>query len=225
MALNVVDRIDDLVDVRNVIVSVWDKTGLETFIPALCEACPKVRFYSTGGTYGKLEAILAGREGALVRIADYTGQPEMQGGLVKTLDFKLYLGLLSETYNEAHREDLARVQGVDFDLVVANLYPFQAASSAEGATLETARGHVDIGGPCMVRAAAKNFLRTAPVVDPADYGDVARAVAKNGGKLDLATRYRLSTKAFAVTSGYDRAVADYLAARTAEDAASIYTIL
>ena len=110
MALNIVEQIDDRIAVQNVLISVSDKTGLETFIPELIATLPNVKLYSTGGTYDALKELL-GTEGTkkhLVAVSDYTGHPEMQGGLVKTLDFKIYLGLLGETYNEAHKDDLAR---------------------------------------------------------------------------------------------------------------------
>jgi phosphoribosylaminoimidazolecarboxamide formyltransferase/IMP cyclohydrolase len=222
MALNVVNRIDDRVAVKNVLVSTWDKTGLETFVPGLKESCPGVTFFSTGGTFRRLESILGSDGDDLRRIAEYTGQPEMQGGLVKTLDFKIYLGLLGETYNEAHREDLARTGGVAFDLVVVNLYPFEQASSLEDATVEISRSHIDIGGPCMVRAAAKNFLRVASVVDPDDYPSLLVTVRTNAGKIDFATRFRLAKKAFGVTAAYDRAIAAYLGETTAKAAAAPY---
>ena len=127
MALNIVRDIDGKVTIRHVLMSVSDKSGLDSFVPALIAACPDVKIYSTGGTYKAVEKIL-GPDGAakhLIAVSDYTGQPEMQGGLVKTLDFKIYLGLLSETYNDAHQKDLARTNGVAIDMVVVNLYPFQ----------------------------------------------------------------------------------------------------
>ena len=170
MSLNIVREIDDRVRVRNVLMSVSDKTGLETFVPALVGACPGVRIYSTGGTYAKVREILGpGADGTLVAVSDYTGQPEMQGGLVKTLDFKIYLGLLSETYNAAHRDDLRRLDASPIDMVVVNLYPFQATVARDGVTPELARTNIDIGGPCMVRASAKNYIRVASVTDTADY--------------------------------------------------------
>ena len=126
MALNIVTDIDNRVQVRNVLMSVSDKTGLENFVPALVKACPGVRIYSTGGTFKKVQEILgAEAEKTLVAVSDYTGQPEMQGGLVKTLDFKIYLGLLSETYNDAHQADLKRLSAQPIDMVVVNLYPFR----------------------------------------------------------------------------------------------------
>ncbi len=122
MALNIVRDIDDRVSVKNVLVSVSDKTGLESFVPALVKSCPGVKIYSTGGTYTKVKEILGdGADGTLVAVSDYTGQPEMQGGLVKTLDFKIYLGLLSETYKAAHQSDLARLSAQPIDMVVVNL--------------------------------------------------------------------------------------------------------
>ena len=160
MSLNIVTEIDNRVAVKHVLMSVSDKTGLETFVPALVKACPGVKIYSTGGTYTKVKEILGDKaEGTLVAVSDYTGQPEMQGGLVKTLDFKIYLGILSETYNDAHQADIKRLDAVALDMVVVNLYPFKQTVAKEGVTPEMARTNIDIGGPCMVRASAKNYLR------------------------------------------------------------------
>ena len=167
MSLNIVSEIDDRVAVKTVLMSVSDKTGLEEFVPGLVKACPGVRILSTGGTYAKVKEILGDAAGdTLSQVSDYTGQPEMQGGLVKTLDFKIYLGLLSETYNDAHRADLARLSASPIDMVVVNLYPFRETVAKEGVTPEMARTNIDIGGPCMVRASAKNYLRVASVTDP-----------------------------------------------------------
>jgi len=213
MALNIVEKIDDRVAVRSVLVSVSDKTGLDAFVPRLAAANPEIRIYSTGGTYRAVAAILGTERAArnLVAVSDYTGQPEMQGGLVKTLDFKIYLGLLSETYNEAHAADLARVAAAPIDMVVANLYPFQQTVAAEGVTPEQARTNIDIGGPCMVRAAAKNYLRVCSVTDPADYGRIAGELEAHDGTIGLDTRFELARKAFAHTAEYDAAIAGYLA--------------
>ena len=98
MGLNIVEKIDNLVRINHVLLSVSDKSGLETFVPQLLNINPDIRFFSTGGTYGRIKEILGtAAEGCLTQVADYTGQPETQGGLVKTLDFKIYLGLLTET--------------------------------------------------------------------------------------------------------------------------------
>ncbi|MGC9025610.1 MAG: hypothetical protein ACP5NB_12430, partial [Chloroflexia bacterium] len=153
MTPNIVCEVDDLVPIRRVLVSVWDKAGLEVLIPGLVEVSPEVCFYSTGGTYRAIAQILGKEQAArrLVPVSDYTGQPETQGGLVKTLDFKIYLGLLTERYNPAHQADLARTGALPLDMVVVNLYPFEAVVSRGTATLEEARAHIDIGGPSLLR--------------------------------------------------------------------------
>jgi len=226
MALNLVSEIDDRVAVRHVLMSVSDKTGLETFVPGLVAACPEVTIYSTGGTYAAVQQLLgpALSKKHLVAVSDYTGQPEMQGGLVKTLDFKIYLGLLSETYNEAHRKDLARTQAVAIDMVVVNLYPFQKTVARAGVTGEEARTNIDIGGPCMVRASAKNYLRVASVTNPADYGALLSELSARGGTLGFGTRLSLMKKAFAHTAQYDAAIAAFFAGVAEEQARSTYQV-
>ena len=223
MSLNIVTEIDNRVAVKHVLMSVSDKTGLETFVPALVKACPGVKIYSTGGTYAKVREILGdGAAETLVAVSDYTGQPEMQGGLVKTLDFKIYLGLLSETYNDAHQADLKRLAAQPIDMVVVNLYPFQATVAQAGVTPEMARTNIDIGGPCMVRASAKNYLRVASVTDPLDYAPLAQELAAHGGTLGLDTRFRLMKKAFAHTAEYDTAIAKFFTTRTWEEVDRTY---
>ena len=157
-------------------------------------------------------------------MSDYTGQPETQGGLVKTLDFRIYLGLLTETYNESHRADLERTKSVPIDMVVVNLYPFKATISRKGVTPEEARGNIDIGGPCMIRASAKNYLRVASVVDPGDYGRIISELKENDNKISLTSRFELAKKAFAHTAEYDGTIADYLAGRTFEEVRGCYRI-
>ncbi|MFA7173978.1 MAG: hypothetical protein WC340_11295 [Kiritimatiellia bacterium] len=224
MALNIVSRIDNSVAVRNVLMSVSDKSGLEQLVPGLIKYCPEIRIYSTGGTYAAVREILGGKLAAqhLISVSDYTGQPEMQGGLVKTLDFKIYLGLLSETYNEAHQQDLRRAAAVAFDMVVVNLYPFSETVARAGVTPEQARTNIDIGGPCMVRASAKNYLRVASVTDPADYSDLLDELAKNAGSLALVSRLRLMRKAFAHTADYDTAIAQFFAGVDAASLQDLY---
>ncbi len=223
MAMNIVDRIDSLVSVRHVLVSVSDKGGLDTFIPQLVAINPDVKFFSTGGTYGRIQEILGDSSGdRLTQVSDYTGQPETQGGLVKTLDFKIYLGLLTETYNDSHQDDLKRTGSVPIDMVVVNLYPFKETISKAGVTVEQARGNIDIGGPCMIRASAKNFIRVASVVDPSDYGMILSEMELNDGALTLGLRYRLAQKAFDHTAAYDRTIADYLSANALPNVESCY---
>ena len=223
MGKNVVEKIDDQVRINTMLVSVSDKTGLETFIPGMLEVNPDLKILSTGGTYAKIKEILGEKaDGCLEQVSDYTGQPETQGGLVKTLDFKIYLGILTETYNDAHQADLKRTDARAIDMVVVNLYPFSQTIAADGCTPENARGNIDIGGPTMVRASAKNFIRTASVVDPASYGDILESVKANNGALTLKDRYELSCKAFEHTAVYDRTISDYLAGRDFSEVAACY---
>lgn len=223
MSINTVSTIDDLVAVNCVLVSVSDKSGLDRFIPKLIDINPKVKILSTGGTFAHIAKILGNRAANhLTAVSDYTGQPETQGGLVKTLDFKIYLGLLTETYNPAHQADLKRTGAVPIDMAVVNLYPFAQTIAKPDVTPEAARGNIDIGGPCMVRAAAKNYIRTASVVDPADYASIIDELAARGGRLCLETRFRLAKKAFDHTAVYDRAIADYLAGLTFDAVRATY---
>lgn len=225
MTLNIVEKIDDLVQVRQVLISVSDKTGLELLVPGLLETNPAIRIYSTGGTYTRLKEILGtAAEGCLTQVSDYTGQPETQGGLVKTLDFKIYLGLLTETYNPEHQADLQRTNAVAIDMVVVNLYPFQSAIADPAVTVEKARGNIDIGGPCMVRASAKNFIRVASVVDPGDYERIVNELAIRQGCTSLNLRYDLACKAFEHTAQYDRAIADFLFEQSIQTVKGCYRI-
>ena len=222
--MNVVDTIDGIVKVRNVLISVSDKSGLGMFVPELRKINPEIRFLSTGGTYARLKELLGDEaDRCLTQVSDYTGQPETQGGLVKTLDFKIYLGLLTETYNDAHQADLQRTQSVPIDMVVVNLYPFQATIAKEGVTVEQARGNIDIGGPCMIRASAKNFIRVASVVDPDDYERIVNELAIREGCTSLNLRYELAGKAFDHTAVYDRTIADFLANQSIQSVKSCYT--
>ena len=223
MSINVVEKIDDMVKVQHVLVSVSDKNGLETFIPQVLDINPQIKFFSTGGTYNRLKEILANRASScLTQVSEYTGQPETQGGLVKTLDFKIYLGLLTETYNQAHQADLERTGAVPIDMVIVKLYPFKETISKSDVTVEQARGNIDIGGPCMVRAAAKNFLRVASVVDPTDYQMIITQMKANNGWVPLALRFQLAQKAFEHTAVYDRSIADFLSTGKFDDAKKLY---
>lgn len=225
MTINRVETIDDRISVKNVLISVSDKSRLETFVPRILDVQPGMRVLSTGGTFARLGEILGSRRhGCLLPVSEYTGQPETQGGLVKTLDFKIYLGLLTETYNAHHRADLERTGSVPIDMVVVNLYPFGKTVAKADVTPEQARGNIDIGGPCMIRAAAKNFIRVAAVVDPDDYASIADEMQTSGGTISLALRYRLARKAFAHTAAYDQAIAAYFAGTGFDAVGSAYRL-
>ena len=225
MSINVVTRVDDWVKVQNILISVSDKSGLEQFIPELVAMNPEIQIFSTGGTYGRINEILGGSDGGrLMQVSEFTGQPETQGGLVKTLDFKIYLGLLTETYNDAHQDDLKRTGSVPIDMVVVNLYPFKETIAKPDVTVEQARGNIDIGGPCMIRASAKNYIRVASVVDPADYGQILAVLKDHQGSTNLDLRIQLARKAFDHTAVYDRTIADFLVSKEINDVKNCYEL-
>jgi len=231
MAFNSVKRADDLVSVRSVLVSTYDKTGLADFVRGIASyagGTSGLRFYSTGGTYDALEKAFAGLSGpsvpALVKVSDYTGQPEMKGGLVKTLDWKIYLGLLAEKGDADHEADLRRAGAVAFDMVIANLYPFAQAASDEKSAPEELRQRIDIGGPCMIRAAAKNYLRVASVSSPDQYAAVLAELKASSGATTFATRRRLAAQAFSLTSRFDELVSSKLLGLDAAALSSAYGV-
>ncbi|MBW2408765.1 MAG: hypothetical protein JRF72_03130 [Deltaproteobacteria bacterium] len=225
MSMNIVEKIDEHVKIQHVLVSVSDKRGLDTFIPQLVEINPQIKIFSTGGTFNAIKEILGETAGTLLsQVSEYTGQPETQGGLVKTLDFKIYLGLLTETYNDSHQGDLKRTGAVAIDMVVGNLYPFKETIAKPDVTVEKARGNIDIGGPCMIRASAKNFIRVASVVDPGDYEAIISDLKKNSGAISLDLRFQLAQKAFDHTAVYDRTIADFLASKSSADVSGCYSL-
>lgn len=197
----------DILPVRRALVSVFDKTGLAEFARSLAGA--GVAIVSSGGTGAALRA--AGI--AHTDVAALTGFPEILDGRVKTLHPAVHAGLLAVRDNAAHMAAL-KVQRIEpFDLVVVNLYPFEEAI-AEGVERARAIETIDIGGPALIRAAAKNHAYAAVVVDPADYAGIAAAVA--GGGVPLALRRRLAAKAFARTAAYEAAIANWFAAEADE---------
>ena len=198
MAGNIVREVDDWIRPRHVLVSVFDKRDLQVLVNGLVSINDSLRIFSTGGTYKRIAEILG---------------PE-QTKKHKTLDFTIYLGLLTETYNDDHQEDLRRTSAVPIDMVVVNLYPFQQTVARPDVTVEEARANIDIGGPCMVRASAKNFPRVASVTDPGDYAMIVNKLRTSGGRLDLRTRFALARKAFAHTAEYDAHISRFLAERT-----------
>lgn len=224
MAFNSVRRAEDRIPLRHILVSTYDKGGLDDLVRGLASACPGLAFYSTGGTYDALHELLGASplKASLVKISDYTGQAEMKGGLVKTLDWKIYLGLLAEPGDADHAADLARSGAVAFDMVVANLYPFVEASADPSASPEDLRQRIDIGGPSMIRAAAKNYLRVASVSSPAQYAAILKELAASKGCLCLETRRRLAAAAFALVSGFDAVVAQRLGGLDAAAVAKAY---
>ncbi|MEV5362742.1 bifunctional phosphoribosylaminoimidazolecarboxamide formyltransferase/IMP cyclohydrolase [Streptomyces cellulosae] len=192
--------------IRRALVSVYDKTGLEDLARGLHEA--GVELVSTGSTAAKIAA--AGVP--VTKVEELTGFPECLDGRVKTLHPNVHAGILADLRLADHEQQLKDLGVEPFDLVVVNLYPFRE-TVASGATPDECVEQIDIGGPSMVRAAAKNHPSVAVVTSPARYGDVLAAV--QGGGFDLATRKRLAAEAFQHTAAYDVAVASWFASEYA----------
>ncbi|MEU9500199.1 bifunctional phosphoribosylaminoimidazolecarboxamide formyltransferase/IMP cyclohydrolase [Streptomyces sp. NPDC048196] len=188
--------------IRRALVSVYDKSGLEELAQGLHAA--GVELVSTGSTAGKIAA--AGVP--VTKVEELTGFPECLDGRVKTLHPKVHAGILADLRLDAHRQQLAELGVEPFDLVIVNLYPFRE-TVASGATPDECVEQIDIGGPSMVRAAAKNHPSVAVVTSPARYADVLAAV-RDGG-FDLTARKRLAGEAFQHTAAYDVAVAGWFA--------------
>lgn len=223
MALNRVSKIDEKVYIKNVLISVSDKKKLEELVKGLISINPDVNIFSTGGTFSKIKEFLGDSWSKnLSAVSEFTGQPEMQGGLVKTLDFKIYLGILSETYNDSHNDDLKRTNGVPLDMVIVNLYPFKETISKSGVTVEDARANIDIGGPCMLRASAKNYLRVTSISNPDLYNDILTELKENSGTISLKTRFKCAKVSFNHTADYDKAISEYLFDQDASIVASQY---
>ena len=193
-----------VIAIRAAILSVYDKTGITGFAQALFER--HVLILSTGGT-GKA---LAEAGVSYQEVSAYTGSPEMLQGRVKTLHPRIHGGLLFKREDPAQAAEAEKYGIHPIDLVAANLYPFEATIAKPGVTLEEATENIDIGGPAMIRAAAKNFQSVTVVTDPADYSAVLDEIHQEGG-ITFATRHRLAAKAFQYTSKYDQAIAAFLA--------------
>jgi phosphoribosylaminoimidazolecarboxamide formyltransferase/IMP cyclohydrolase len=199
--------------IRRALLSVSDKTGLVPFAQILAAA--NVDLISTGGTAKALrEAGLAVKD-----ISEHTGFPEMLDGRVKTLHPKVHGGLLYIRGNETH-EAAARAHGIQpIDLVVVNLYPFEQTVAKPNVSLHDAIENIDIGGPSMLRSAAKNHDSVTVIVDPADYTEVGKQISENG-QTTLALRRKLAAKVFARTAAYDAAIAAHLGKEFAQDTRS-----
>ena len=206
-----------MLPIRRALLSVSDKTGLVELASGLAEL--GVEMISTGGTFRHL----AERGLPVVPVSEVTGSPEILEGRVKTLHPRIHGGILAD---RAKDEQLRQIeeQGIGrIDLVVVNLYPFRETVSDPEVTLEKAVETIDVGGPTMVRAAAKNFGGVTVVVDPADYGRVLAALREGLGVVDAALRRELAVKAFAHTAEYDAAIAEWLARRVEADGATART--
>src|ERR1700716_1546542 len=190
--------------IQRAILSVTEKSGLVEFARKL--AGMDVELVSTGGT-----ARLLRESGIAVKdISELTGFPEMLDGRVKTLHPKVHGGILHRREDPAHRSAVAEHGIPPIDMVVVNLYAFEKTAAKAGVAFDELIENIDIGGPSMIRSAAKNFHDVAIVTSPSDYNSIAEELRKSGGRLSLETKWRLPQKAFATTAAYDSAIASTL---------------
>ena len=188
---------------RRALLSVSDKTGLEDFARALADM--GIELVSTGGT----AKLLASKNIPVVEISELTGMPEMMDGRVKTLHPKVHGGILGVRDNPNHKSAMRIHQIPSIDMIVVNLYPFEKAV-ASGADYDEAIENIDIGGPAMIRSAAKNHRHVSVIVDPADYENVIEAL-ESEGEVPLEMRQKLAAKGFARTAAYDSAISNWFA--------------
>lgn len=201
-----------MVKIKRAIISVSDKSGVVEFSQRLRSM--GVEIISTGGTYRLLR-----ESGVEVReVSDVTGFPEMLDGRVKTLHPKIHAGILARRDLPVHMKALGELGIEPIDMVVVNLYPFKQAVLKEGATLDEVVENIDIGGPSMIRAAAKNYGSVAVVTDPSQYAKVASDMEASGGEVSEGTLRHLMARAFVVTAGYDAMIASQMQERFGAEA-------
>lgn len=192
--------------IKYALISVSDKTGIIDLAKKLIQY--DITILSTGGT----AKLLFGAGISVIEVSDYTGFPEMLGGRVKTLHPKIHAGILARNDLSDHQDALNKASIPNIELVIVNLYPFRQTIANQNCSLDDAIENIDIGGPTMVRAAAKNYQKVTVVTDPHDYSLVCEELAANSGSISLATRFMLAKKAFTHTAAYDSAISNYLTA-------------
>jgi phosphoribosylaminoimidazolecarboxamide formyltransferase/IMP cyclohydrolase len=190
--------------IKQALISVSDKSGIIELAQKLVQC--GITIMSTGGT-----AKLLHEAGITVlEVSDYTGFPEMLDGRVKTLHPKIHAGILARDDLSDHQEALAKASVPNIELVIVNLYPFRQTIAKQNCSLDDAIEHIDIGGPTMVRAAAKNYQKVTIVTDPQDYSLLCEELEANNGSVSLSVRFKLAQKAFTHTASYDSAISNYL---------------
>jgi phosphoribosylaminoimidazolecarboxamide formyltransferase/IMP cyclohydrolase len=193
-----------MIKIKRALISVSDKKGIIDFAKILIKY--NVEILSTGGT----AKLFAENNIPVIEVSDYTGFPEMLDGRVKTLHPKIHGGILGKRDDEKHLQTMIKSNIPLIDLVVVNLYPFEATISKENCPLSEAIENIDIGGPAMIRSSAKNYNGVAVVTDSSDYKMIEDALKKNDGALNLECRFILAKKAFEHTAKYDLAISNYL---------------
>ena len=189
--------------IERALISLTDKSGIEGFVKELTDL--GIEILSTGGTAKKL------RDNGVdvVDVSDFTGFPEMLDGRVKTLHPLVHGGILAQKTNQDHLDQMKKYGLKPIDLVAVNLYAFEKTTADPDCTLANAIENIDIGGPTLLRASAKNFHDVTVIVDPDDYPGVISEIRKTGNTT-LKTRFRLAAKVFALTSSYDTAISSWL---------------
>ena len=188
--------------IKKALISVSDKKNLKKLLKILAKN--KIEIISSGGTYKEIKKL----KFKCLEISDYTGSPEILGGRVKTLHPKIHAGILSKRNNKSHKNDMNNNKFEEIDLVVVNFYPFEK-------TLEQTHNHlkiienIDVGGPTMVRAAAKNYNDVAVITSSNQYNELIDEMEKNKGSTSLDFREKLSLEAFSETAYYDAVIANY----------------
>ncbi|MEI8119024.1 MAG: bifunctional phosphoribosylaminoimidazolecarboxamide formyltransferase/IMP cyclohydrolase, partial [Methylophilaceae bacterium] len=200
--------------IKRALISVSDKTGIIDFAKKLSSL--GIEILSTGGT----AKLFRDNQIAVIEVSDYTGFPEMLDGRVKTLHPKVHGGILGRRDLPEHVAAMQAASIPNIDMVVVNLYPFEATVANPDCTLEDAIENIDIGGPAMVRSAAKNWKDVAVLTDASQYADVVSELQSTGGGVSQATQFALAVAAFNRISNYDGAISDYLSSFNADGSRS-----
>lgn len=197
----------DFVKIETAVISIHDKTGIKYFASELVKVNPEIKIISSGGTFAELNKVVPDN---IIDVSEYTGFPEMPGGLVKTLHPKVHGGILG---NEAQEEYMEKHGIRKIDLVVVNLYPFRKGAAI---SFEEARKNIDIGGVSLIEAGCKNFSRVSVCSDPAEYEIFLESLRRNNGTVELVTRLKLAKLGLSLLSSYLSAISSYFDRLTME---------
>lgn len=217
MSIEAQELLRDDLEIKTVLVSVYEKRGLTEFAETLQDfhssKNSKIRFIATGGTYAKMQE--AGIQ--VTQLTDVAPFPEILDGRVKTLQPQVFGGILANKARPGHLGHLKDKGISTIDMVICNFYPFEEVAAKEGSTVAQMVKNIDIGGPSLIRAAAKNFGSVCVVPSPLDYKDLAREIMENDGKVSYQTRVRLAVDAFSVVAHYDNAIKEKLSKSLGKD--------
>ena len=203
---------------KKALISVWDKTGVVDFAKSLTDRGYEI--LSTGGTKKLLEE----NKISVSSVSDLTGFGSIMDGRVKTLHPKVFGGILADRKNQMHMDDLSKIDATSIDLVVVNLYPFVQEAVEKNLPIEKAIEYIDIGGPSMLRASAKNHESVVPICDCNDYNDFINEIDNTNGEISMEVRQKYAVKVFSVTTKYDAEIASYLSSFNTSSLPENFTI-